>query len=93
MGWQCRVAIDELVEADRASTVELALENTGDAPLRLSGVEILGFDSEGFTLKTTSSPIDQTVPAKAKVKATVQLASEPEKVAKIRIWTQDLAVP
>ena len=79
-------------EAGQA-TVELALENTGDAPLRFSGVEILGFDADGFTLNPTTPAIDQTVPPKAKVKASVSFAGDAAKVAKIRIWTQDLAVP
>jgi len=75
------------------TTVDLALENKGDAPLRLSAVEILGFDADGFTLTPTSPSIDQTIPPKAKAKASVSFAAEPAKVAKIRIWTHDLPVP
>src|SRR5688572_12844512 len=37
-----------------STVVELALENKSDAPLRLAGVEILGFDADGFTLNPTS---------------------------------------
>jgi hypothetical protein len=77
----------------KQTVVDLAIENKGDVPLRLSGVEILGFDAEGFTLTPTSPSIDQTVPPKAKVKAQVSFAAEPAKVAKIRIWTEELAVP
>jgi hypothetical protein len=76
-----------------STVVELALENKGDAPLRLAGVEILGFDADGFTLNPTSPAIDQTIPPKAKAKATVSFAAEPAKVAKIRVWTHDLTVP
>ena len=75
------------------TTVEIAIENTGDQPMRLSGVEILGFDADGFAVNPASPAIDQTVPANAKVKASVQFAAAPEKLAKIRIWTHDLPVP
>jgi hypothetical protein len=76
-----------------SAVVDLAIENKGDAPIRLSGVEILGFDADGFTLTPTTPAIDQTVPAKAKVKAQVAFATEPTKVAKIRVWDHEIAVP
>lgn len=73
------------------TTVELAIENKGEEPMRLSGVEVLGLDRDGFALKPTSGLLDQTVPPKAKVKAAVQLPAEPVKVAKLRIWSHEIA--
>ena len=55
-------------------------------------MEVLGLDTEGFALKPLSASLEQTVPPHAKVRAEVRLASAPEKVAKLRVWSEELAV-
>ncbi len=75
------------------TAVELALENTGDVPLRFSGLSFLALDDEGFTLEVSAPSTEQTVPPKARSRLTVQVTAAPAKVAKLRVWTHELTVP
>lgn len=77
-----------------AANVEIAIENKGDKPLRLSNVDVLGVDADGFVLKPVSGSLSsQTVPAKAKVKEAIRFDVAPAKVTKVRVWSKDLATP
>lgn len=77
---------------DTLSDVELAIENTTDAPLRLSDLEIIALDDKGFTQRPVSMPTTVTVPAKAKEKLTVRFPVGPDAIAKVRVWSEELPV-
>lgn len=72
-------------------TVELAVENSGDRPLRVSNLDFKGFDKEGFVVRRISvSPSESlTVPPHAKEKVEITFEKFP---AKVRYWTVDLPV-
>lgn len=77
---------------DTHSEVDLAIENITDAPLRLSQLEIIALDSDGFAHRPDSVPGSVTVPRKAKEKITVRFPVGSDAIAKVRIWSEELPV-
>jgi len=71
----------------------LAFENQGDRPMRVGGLEILALDPDGFVLRPLKSPGELTVPSKAKDQLVVTVPGTPERVAKVRVWGEELVVP
>lgn len=83
------IALREIRAAEgdpKRSELEFAIENTTDRPLRVTHVEVLALDSEGFA-KRPSSPIGElTVPPKSKEKLVIGFGAEPSSLAKARLW-------
>ncbi len=77
----------------KQAEVDLALENTTDAPLRITKLEVLALDKEGFVKRPSSDPSEMTVPPKAKEKLTVTFPAEAATLAKVRIWDKESDVP
>jgi hypothetical protein len=71
----------------------LAFENKGERPMRVGGLEIMALDPDGFVLRPLKSPEELTVPAMAKDQLVVTVPGAPERVAKVRVWGEELAVP
>jgi len=71
----------------------LAFENKGERPMRVGGLEIMALDPDGFVLRPLKSPGELTVPALAKDQLVVTVPGTPERVAKVRVWGEDLVVP
>ena len=87
------VTVNGVEATAEGSTVALAFENRGDKPLRVSGVEVLALDAEGFVQRPSTPAGELTVPARAKDRLVVSFGIPPEKVATVRVWGQDLLVP
>lgn len=82
------------VEADGAgSRVILGFDNASDKPLRISGLEVIALDAEGYTLRPSRTPSGATVPARAKDQVAVEFDAPPERVKTVRIWGEDFAAP
>lgn len=77
---------------DEADVV-LAFENTGDTPLRVSGVEVIALDPDGFVQRPTSTETTLTVPAHAKDQLVVHFAVPAAKVKTVRVWGADYPAP
>jgi hypothetical protein len=73
--------------------VELVVENTTDAPLRVTKLEVVVLDDKGFATRPTSPPFELTVVAKAKDKLPITFATKPESIKKVRIWAKDYDAP
>lgn len=80
-------------DAAGTSKVVLAVINETERPLRLTGMNLLSFDKEGFAQDVSETPGDVTVPRSAKRRITFEVPISPEEVAKIRIWKTDMPVP
>lgn len=87
------VSVYAVAPTEGGTEVTLAVENTTDKPLRLTKLEFLALDVEGFTKKPGTAPSEFTVAAKAKDKLVLTLAEKPEKLAKIRVWASDFELP
>lgn len=80
--------------AEGGSDVIVAVENTSDAPLRVSGLQVVVLDDEGFVKRPTEGGnASVTVPARAKDQVHVRFDVAPEKVRTVRVWDKDLPVP
>ncbi len=77
----------------KQAEVDLALENTTDKPLRITKLEVLALDKEGFVKRPVLEPTELTVPPKAKDKLTITFPAEAATLANVRIWNQDSDVP
>lgn len=76
------------------SRVTLALENSGEQPLRITSLEISALDKGGFVQRPTSSvPGEVTVPPRAKERLVVELPIAADQVGTVRAWATDLAIP
>lgn len=76
------------------SDVVLTLENTAEQPLRVSAIEVLALDAEGFVKHPArGSSLTLTVPARAKDQLTVAFDVPAENVRTVRVWGADLPVP
>lgn len=71
----------------------LAFENKGERPMRVGGLDILALDADGFVLRPLENPGELTVPAMAKDQLVVTVPGAPERVAKVRVWGEEFAVP
>ena len=78
-----------VVHAVTEATIVLAAENTSDRPVRLTKLNFVGLDREGFATKLTG-PVEVTVAPHAKEKITVTSAGSMKGLAKVRYWTIDL---
>ena len=74
------------------SEVTLAFENTTDKPLRLTKLDFVIIDKEGFSKKPHGAASELTVPPKAKDKLTFQVDEKAAKLAKVRYWDKDLEI-
>lgn len=74
------------------SSITLAFENTSDKPIRITKLEVMALDSEGFVLKPQHSPGELTVAPKAKDKLTFSVAGRSDKLAKVRCWDKELEI-
>jgi hypothetical protein len=71
--------------------VVLVFENTSDKPLRITGLQILGFDKDAFTKKPLDTvPEELTVPAVAKEKLALSFATPQDRLAKVRVWDKEI---
>jgi hypothetical protein len=72
--------------------VALAFENRGDHPVRISGVEVMAVDTDGFVQRPTGGGTVLTVPANAKDQLTLTFAVPAARIATVRVWGTDLSV-
>ncbi len=86
-------AVRPAAEDPNRAEVDLAIENVTDKPLRITQLEVLALDKEGFVKRPETAPAELTVPPRAKDKLTVTFPAEAAALAKVRIWSQDSAVP
>lgn len=78
--------------ADGTSTVTIAIENTSDKPLRVTGLSIDLLDNEGFVQRPEDkNPRELTVPPHAKDRASAVFAVIPRKVGEVRLWGQPIS--
>ena len=87
------VSVREVTGGDADAHVVLAFENTTDKPLRLSNVEVLALDADGFTQRPVSTEFSLTVPPRAKDQLVVDFAVGTSKIHTVRVWGKDLVVP
>ena len=87
------VSVREVRLGPGGCEVVLAFENTSDKPMRISGIELIALDSDGFTLRPQESVAGLTVPAKAKDQLAIRFGEPPEKIKTVRVWGLDLPVP
>lgn len=87
------VTVFAVKESGDEADVVLAFENTGDTPLRVSGVEVIALDPDGFVQRPTSSETTLTVPAHAKDQLVVHFAVPAAKVKTVRVWGADYTAP
>jgi hypothetical protein len=86
-------SIDAAAEGE-TSQVVLALENTSDAPLRVTGIAVTVLDKDGFVQKPTGAPTREiTVPPRAKERATFDFALKSDAIGTVRLWDEDLVLP
>ena len=86
------VAIETVDEAN--ARVVLAVENKGDAPLRVIGLKVSAIDKQGFAQRPTTEPSSEiTVPPRAKERVTFDLGIPAANVASVRVWDTDLPMP
>jgi hypothetical protein len=86
-------ALRPTVTDPKGAEVDLALENTTDKPLRVTNLEVLALDKEGFVKRPLIAPAELTVPPQAKDKLTVTFPAEAATLAKVRIWDKESDVP
>lgn len=77
----------------KQAAVDLAFENTGDQPLRVTKLDLMGLDKEGFAKKALRGDHELTVPNKAKAKLTVIMDVPADELATLRIYGEDFPVP
>lgn len=86
------VAVHAVEAGGAGSNVSLAFDNKGDKPLRISGVEVLVLDADGFVSHPTTPVNGVTVPPRAKDRLVVEFGVAPDKIKTVRVWGKDLAV-
>lgn len=78
--------------SDGTSTVTIAIENTGEKPLRVTEISIDLLDDEGFVQRPQDkNSRELTVPPHAKDRASAVFGVPPRKVGEVRLWGQPLA--
>lgn len=73
--------------------LEIAFENTTTRPLRITNLEIIALDKDGFVQRPSSPPAGLTVPPKAKDKLVVSFNGAASTLATARIWGKDYTIP
>jgi hypothetical protein len=79
-------------DAATDTEITLAFENTTDKPLRITKLQIVTLDKEGFVKSPTGLVGEVTVPARAKNKLSFHVAEKADKLAKVRVWGKDLEI-
>lgn len=87
------VVVHQVRPAAHGAEVVLAFENSGEAPLRVSGLEVLVLDPDGFVQRPLDPASALTVPPRARDQLVVPFGVPPERVRTVRVWTTDLPVP
>ena len=88
------VSVYSVSTPDGAANTEvtLAFENSTDKPLRLTKLDFIVIDNEGFSKKPHGATSEVTVPPKAKDKLTFHVDEKAAKLAKVRCWDKDLEI-
>jgi hypothetical protein len=73
--------------------IEIVVENITARPLRVTNLEVLGLDKDGFARRPLASVPELTVPPKAKDRLIVRFQAGPPPLRKVRIWGTDHDVP
>jgi uncharacterized protein YcfL len=73
-------------ETPARAIVDFAVDNQSDRPLRVSKLEVLALDAEGFVKRPLSPVAEVTVPPKAKEKVSVTFDAKPNALKKVRVW-------
>jgi hypothetical protein len=79
-------------DAGAESKVVLAVENTTDKPLRLTKLDVVALDKEGFVQKPSGLPAEVTIAPKAKDKISFVVPQSADKLAKLRFWGKELVI-
>jgi hypothetical protein len=77
-------------DAGATTEVDLAFENLGDQPIRLTSLDFKAFDKDGFIRQPQAAHNEVTVPAHAKEKVTLSFGEQAGALAKVRYWTVDI---
>lgn len=72
--------------------ITLAFENTTDKPLRVTKLEFVALDKDGFAKKPADAASELTVPPKAKDKLSFSVPEKADNLAKVRVWDKDLDI-
>jgi hypothetical protein len=77
----------------KQADVELVIENVTDRPLRITNLEVLALDREGFAKRPTGTVHGVTVPAKAKEKLVATFEADAGSLVTARVWGVDHRLP
>ncbi len=86
-------ALRQHPENPKHAEVELAFENTTDRPLRFTKLDVLALDGESFVTRPQTAPSDVTVLPKTKDRLNVTFEVDAKKLAKLRVWGIEHALP
>jgi hypothetical protein len=70
--------------------VTLAFVNDGDEPLRVTGLQVVALDADGFVLTPAAPPPSLTVPPHAKDRRVLRFRGED--VARLRVWDRAMTL-
>jgi len=87
------VSVYAVVSVEGGSEVVVAFENKADTPMRITGLEVMALDSEGFVKRTSTPAGELTIPSKAKDRASFRFDLPAEDVGGVRVWGQEMTVP
>jgi hypothetical protein len=80
------------VQAEGTGTrVTLAVDNTAAVPMRVSQMEVIALDPDGFVVEpAVANRGELTVPPRSKDKADWLFEVPPDKIDMVRLWGRDL---
>ena len=88
------VVVYAVNESGGGAEVVLAFENKAEVPMRISGLEVMGMDDEGFALKPAAAASGSlTIPLKSRSKISYQFSVAPAKIKQVRVWDLSLSTP
>ena len=87
------VSVFSVKDISGGADVTVAVENTGDRPMRVTGLEVMALDQNGFVLRPLKQPNEVTVPPHAKEQVVVTMPGTAAQIKKVRFWGEDMDVP
>jgi hypothetical protein len=81
-----------ITAAGDGADVAVLIENKGDQPMRVTGLDVLVLDTDGVVLRPSTPPEREvTVPPHAKARVVVAVPVSPHKVGVVRLFGVDVA--
>lgn len=87
------VSVYGMKDGAGGTDITLAFENTSDRPMRVSQLDVLALDKDGFAIHPSQKPGQLTVPPRAKEQLVVLVPGTADRIAKVRVWGEELSVP